>query len=235
MIFMDLPMVFDMDALAGGGLPIRWSDDYGARLGVMPRGGTNADVVWYEIDPCYVFHPMNAYEDGEKIILHVQRFERLAMGPEDREGTPPRLHRWTIDREAGKVTEEPLDDRAADFPRVADAVVGLKHRYGYVAAFGEEPETMGYALIKYDLETNGSTTHTLPEGRNAGEPVFAANPGGGAEDEGWILSFVYDAASDRSELVILDATHFEAAPVARIKIPTRVPFGFHGSWIHDPV
>jgi carotenoid cleavage dioxygenase len=233
-IFMDLPMVFDLEKLADGGLPIAWSDDYGARLGVMPRTGSNEDVVWYEIDPCYVFHPMNAYEDGNQIILDVCRFEKLSLGLADGDGTPPRLHRWTIDREAGKVSEQPLDDQPADFPRVHDRVVGLKHRYGYVAGLSSEPQSLGASLHKYDLETDTSVRHELPDGCQAGEPVFAAAPGQAGEDEGWILTFVYDAARDRSDLVILDATRFDAKPVARIHVPGRVPFGFHGSWIPDP-
>ncbi|MEN8181927.1 MAG: carotenoid oxygenase family protein, partial [Myxococcota bacterium] len=232
-IFMDLPMVFDLEKLAEGGLPIRWSDDYGARLGVMPREGSNHDVVWYEIDPCYVFHPLNAYEDGQSIVLDVCRFEKLSLDLGDGAGSPPRLHRFTIDREAGKVREEPLDDRAGDFPRVHDRVVGLRHRYGYLAGMGEEADSLGSELRKYDLESGSSVTHGLPAGCQAGEPVFAAAPDGRGEDEGWVLTFVYDAGRDRSDLVILDATRFDAEPVARIHLPARVPFGFHGSWIPD--
>jgi carotenoid cleavage dioxygenase-like enzyme len=234
-IFMDLPMIFDLEAAAAGGMPIRWSDEYGARLGVMPREGGNKDVVWYEIDPCYVFHPMNAYEEGDQIVIDSSRFEKLAFGPADGKGTPAMLHRWTIDTANGTVAEEPLDDRPADFPRVHDRVTGLKHRYGYMAGMGKAADTLGNSLLKFDLETGKSWTHDLGEGRQAGEPVFAAATGADtAEDHGWILSFVYDAATDTSDLLIADASHFDAAPVARVKIPRRVPFGFHGSWIADP-
>lgn len=233
-IFMDLPMVFDMELVAQGGLPIRWSDDYGARLGVMPRNGTNADVVWYEIDPCYVFHPLNSYEDGNKIVIDVCRFPKLAMSLEDGEGSPPVLHRWVIDPDAGRVSEEALDDRPGDFPRVNDRVVGLKHRYGYLAGMGEGTTSLGASLRKHDIETGNSVTHELGSGCQSGEPVFAASPGAAGEDEGWILTFVYDPARDKSDLVIIDATDFAKPPVARIHLPTRVPFGFHGSWLADP-
>lgn len=232
-VFMDLPMVFDLALAAGGGLPIRWSDEYGARLGVMPRTGRNEDVEWYEIDPCYVFHPMNSYEDGDRIVIDVSRMERLSMGPHDPPGRPPTLHRWTIDRAAGKVIEQPLDDRPGEFPRVHDRVVGLRHRYGYVAGMDGNHAGLGACLYKYDLERDASQTHEIGPGRTAGEPVLAAAPGTGAEDEGWVLTFVYDAASDRSDLIIVDAQDFAGPPVARIHLPVRVPFGFHGSWIPD--
>jgi carotenoid cleavage dioxygenase-like enzyme len=217
-------------------MPIRWSDDYGARLGVMPRNGTNADVVWYEIDPCYVFHPMNAYEqqgeNGLQIVLDVARFGKLSFGPEDGEGTPSVLHRWVIDTGTGVVSDQPLDDRPADFPRVQDAVVGLKHRYGYMAGLDAGAESLGACLYKYDLEKNSSQTHDLA-GCQAGEPVFAQSTEGSGEDEGWILTFAYDPTRDRSDLLIIDAQDFEKPPVAKIHMPTRVPFGFHGSWIAD--
>jgi carotenoid cleavage dioxygenase len=229
-VFMDLPMVFDLSLLAQGGIPIRWSDDYGARLGVMPRNGTNADVVWYEIDPCYVFHPMNAYEDGDDIVLDVARFEKLAFGPADGEGTPALLHRWVIDRKAGKVREQPLDDRPADFPRVADECVGLKHRYGYMTGLGDMDE-FGSHLIKYDLTSGRSEEWQCGRGNGAGEPVFARACRG--EDEGYVLTFLYDAARDASDLVVLDAQRFSKGPIARVHLPRRVPYGFHGSWIAD--
>ena len=231
-VFMDLPVIIDLAAAAEGGMPIRWSDDYGARLGVMPREGSNEDVVWYEVDPCYVFHPMNSYEDGDRIVLDVARFEKLAFGPEDGDGTPAVLHRWTIDTAKGTVSGQPLDDRAADFPRVQDGKVGLKHRYGYMAGLGAGPETLGASLYKYDLEKNSSQTHDLG-GCQSGEPVFAQSSDGDGEDEGWILTFSYDPTRDKSDLIIVDATDFEKKPVARIHMPTRVPFGFHGSWVPD--
>jgi carotenoid cleavage dioxygenase len=231
-IFMDLPMVFDFEAAASGGMPIQWSDEYGARLGVMPRNGSNADVVWYEIDPCYVFHPMNAYEDGDNIVLDVSRFERLTMGLGEG-GSPPVLTRWVIDQQAGSVSSEQIDEQPADFPRVADSRVGLKHRYGYMAGFNAGPAGLGGSLYKYDRETGAKWTHEL-NGCQAGEPVFATSPGADGEDDGWILTFVYDAARDASDLIIIDASHFDQPPVARIRMPARVPFGFHGSWIPEP-
>jgi carotenoid cleavage dioxygenase len=231
-VFMDLPLVFDLELAVKGELPIRWSDDYGARLGVMPRKGGNQDVVWYEIDPCYVFHPMNSYEDGDRIVLDVARYEKLAFGPRDAGGTPAMLHRFTIDPRSRAVRSEPLDDRPAEFPRVRDRVVGLKHRYGYTAGGTQGPEDLGTSLYKYDLATGRRAVHDL-RGCQAGEPVFAACPGSDGEDEGWVMTFAYDPATDKSDLLLIDATRFDAKPVARIHLPTRVPFGFHGSWIPD--
>ena len=227
-IFMDLPAVWNFEGMATTGLPILWDESYGARLGVMPRNGGNADVVWYEIDPCYVFHPLNAYENGDKIVIDVCRMDDT-MKPGS--SAPPMLYRWTIDQASGRVTETQLDDRVVDFPRVADAVVGLKHQFGYCAAFaGSAP--YGEGLIKYDLEA-GTSEYRHLDGGQASEAVFVKDPTAGGEDGGFLLSYVYQPEIDQSEVLILNAQDMLGEPVARIQIPARVPAGFHGNWIGD--
>jgi carotenoid cleavage dioxygenase-like enzyme len=230
-IFMDLPLIWDLTALGDGGLPIRWSEDYGARLGVMPRTGGADDVVWYDIDPCYVFHPMNAHEVGDDIVLDVCRQEQMGRleGPE----APPYLHRWTVNQKTGSVTEEPLDDRPVDFPRIHDDRVGLKYRYGYAVGFSNDNLICGRRFHKYDLERNESLIHELAPGWEASEPVFVPAPDQSSEDDGWVLAYVYDKATNKSQLIILDSTEFDKKPVARIQLPGRVPAGFHGSWLPD--
>jgi len=227
-IFMDLPAVWNFEGMATTGLPILWDESYGARLGVMPRDGGNADVVWYEIDPCYVFHPLNAYENGDKIVIDVCRMDDT-MKPGS--SAPPMLYRWTIDQASGRVTETQLDDRVVDFPRVADAVVGLKHQFGYCAAFaGSAP--YGEGLIKYDLEA-GTSEYRHLDGGQASEAVFVKDPTASGEDGGFLLSYVYQPEIDQSEVLILNAQDMLGEPVARIQIPARVPAGFHGNWIGD--
>jgi carotenoid cleavage dioxygenase len=63
--------------------------------------------------------------------------------------------------------------------------------------------------------------------------VFVPRSDDAAEDAGWVMSLVYDAGTDRSDLVILDAQDFAGEPVATVHLPQRVPFGFHGNWIAD--
>lgn len=233
-IFMDLPAVFDLQAAASGDMPIRWSDDYPSRLGVMPRNGTDADVKWYDINPCYVFHPMNSYEDGDKIVLDVARFPYIwrdsAMDFPD-----PVLWRWTIDTATGKVLEEQVDDRSGEFPRVADSVIGLKHRYGYEMRGAEgglvaDPATTSGGIRKYDRETGTHADIDFGIGRQGGEPVFAPSADPKSEDDGYLMTYVYDGHTDSSRLVIMDAASMDDEPVATVELP-RIPSGFHGSWI----
>jgi carotenoid cleavage dioxygenase len=174
---------------------------------------------------------MNAYEDGDSIVLDVARFQKMAFGPEDKDGTPSLLHRWVIDTTKRTVRDIPLDDRPADFPRIADAKVGLKHRFGYMTGLGGDiANEFGSQLIKYDLESGKSEAWASKSG-GAGEPVFVQT--GRNEDDGYVLTFVYDGARGASDLVILDAKEFAKGPIARVHLPVRVPYGFHGSWIAD--
>jgi carotenoid cleavage dioxygenase len=235
-VFMDLPLVFDLELAMAGTLPYRWSDAYGARVGVMPRGGTNADVRWVEVSPCYVFHPLNAYEDEHgAVVVDVVRYPELWRDGSSA-ASPACLHRWRIDLGGGRVTEQPLDDRAIEFPRLDDRRLGLAHRYGY-AVYTERgvDHGTGTSLIKYDLRAGASATHDFGAGRIPSEPVFVPASSAAAEDDGWLMTYVYDGARDGSDLVILDAADFTGKPVATISLPQRVPFGFHGSWIPDPV
>lgn len=234
-IFMDLPAVLDLQlAVSGDAMPIRWDDDYPARLGVMPRNGTDADVKWFDINPCYVFHPMNAFEEGDTIVIDVVRYDYV-WREHAMDMPPAELWRWTINMTTGQVLEEKIDDQATEFPRVADSVVGLKHRYGYAMRSIEpggivNPSKAKGGIRKYDMQSRRWSDIELGQGRVGGEPVFVPSANPEAEDDGYLMTYVYDAATDASEFVIMDAASMDDTPVATIALP-RVPSGFHGSWI----
>ena len=207
----DLPIVFSAELAMQGRFPYQWSDDYGARLGLMPRGGRGAEVRWFEINPCYVFHPMNAFEQGGRVTLDVVRYRDLWRGgPES--FTSACLHRFTIDPSAGGVDERPLDDQPIEFPRIDDRRNGLAYRFDYAAANHSSAAEAPERLIKYDHETGGALAHEFGRGESPSEFVFVPASDGAGEDEGWLLGFVYDATRDRSDFLILDAQAFPHWP-----------------------
>ena len=231
-VLLDLPVTFDMDAaVAGTTLPYAWTPDYGARVGLLPREGPADDVAWFEVSPCYVFHPLNAHEtdDGRvvvDVVRHPRMFDRDRSGPN--EGAT-RLDRWTIDPTTGRVAEETLDDTYVELPRHDERLVGRPYRYGYAMAFDGDDHHGG--AVKYDLRAGTTEHREYGPGRVTDELTFVPRSAGAAEDEGWLLSYVYDAATDRSDLVVLAADDFTGDPVATVHLPGRVPFGFHGNWI----
>jgi carotenoid cleavage dioxygenase-like enzyme len=227
-VFMDLPIVFNLEvAMKGDGdMPYRWDDNYGARFGVMRRDDPFGPVRWFDIDPCYVFHVANAYDQANSIVLHAVRYPELwrNSGGFDADGV---LWTWTIDLQTGTVTERQLDDRAVEFPRIDDRLATLPARYA--VSVGDS------RLVRYDLTTGDAVEHAFGSAQSPGGPgeaVFVPSTSGPAdESSGWYLGYVYDPARDGSDLVIIDASDFTAQPVARIKLPQRVPYGFHGNWI----
>jgi carotenoid cleavage dioxygenase-like enzyme len=86
-------------------------------------------------------------------------------------------------------------------------------------------------LTRYDLETGASRTHWYGAGRWGSEAPFAPRPDGVDDDDGYVVSYVYDAGEDGSEVVVLDAARVDEEPVARVRIPVRVPLGFHATWV----
>jgi carotenoid cleavage dioxygenase-like enzyme len=223
-IFMDLPIVFNLDIVlrAKREMPYRWDDNYGARLGVMRRDDPFGEIRWFEIDPCYVFHVANAYDDGNYVVLQAVRYPELWRhnGGFEVDGV---LWRWRIDLGTGTVEESQLDDRSVEFPRIDDRLAGLPARYSIAVGDG--------ILIQYDLETGAAQEHRF-EGE-PGEAVFVPSTSGTDERAGWYLAYVYDPVREGSDLVILDASDISGEPVARVRLPQRVPHGFHGNWITD--
>ncbi len=231
-LFMDLPVVFDMDAAMAGRMPFHWSDEYPARVGVLPRDTDDvAQLRWFDVDPCYVFHPLNAFDDGDEVVFDVCRINELWREAGEFGGGTTTLHRWRFDLTSGRTTEQTLHEQPQDFPRVADARVGLEHRYGYCTATGGGEIIGETKLFQHDLRTGSVATHDFGPGRHPGEGVFVPAEDSAADDEGYVITYVFDDATETSEFVVLDATDFTGDAVARVPIPQRVPYGFHGSWL----
>ncbi|WP_084955560.1 carotenoid oxygenase family protein [Thermoactinospora rubra] len=222
-VWLDLPVVFDLERAGTGGMPFDWSDSYGARIGVMARDGR---VTWFDVEPGYVFHVGNAREDAQgRVVLDAMRYSREAFQGIWRHigGTPDPsrhlkgavLHRWILDPATGRATERQLDDRPVEFPTINDDRTGRANRYLYAVSEGE--------VVKYDVETGASQAR--PVDGNAGEAVFVPAAGARAEDDGWLMSIVDD------RLLVHEAAGLDL--VAAVRLPRRVPAGFHGSWIAD--
>ena len=238
-IFMDLPVIFDVEQAMGlkeanSGFPYRWSDDYPARLGVMSRSQPGAAVRWFPIAPCYFFHSFNAFERGDEIVLDACRYPELWRESASHfDSAFP--HRFAIDMKSGNVSEEALSDGIVEFPRIDDRLTGQPYRYGYAARSNGLPthKHSHLAIVKYDLERGTEEQWRAPDGCVPGEAVFVPDSKEAGEDEGWLLMYAFDQNRNTSDLIILDAQHLAHGPVAKVTLPQRVPFGFHGNWFPE--
>jgi carotenoid cleavage dioxygenase len=212
-------------------LPYRWAPERKAQIGVMPRNGTAADIRWFEVMPCYVFHPLNAFDDDNRVVLDVVRHSTAFTDSVHPTSNAPTLDRWTVDLTAGTVREERLDDTPQEFPRVDERLVGRRHRYGYAVGYtpGLPEVSTPDAILKHDFVKRSTQAVSFDPGRQPGEFVFVPSAPDIAEDDGVAMGFVYDRATDRSDLVLVDAQTLET--VAEVHLPARVPNGFHGNWV----
>ncbi len=235
-IFMDLPMTFSPKRLQRGEPGFMFERDRPSRFGILPRHGDSSSIRWFESPACYVFHTLNAYEEGDEVVLVACRMSSTTVlvsqdTQPDPDGDIPRLHRWRFNLKTGAVREEMLDDVSAEFPRINEQLLGRKTRYGYAAKSANSPTPLFGGLIKYDLSTGKSQIHEFGYGRYGGEAVFVPRSSAKAEDEGWLVTFIHDTTQQTSELVVINAQDVTSEPVARVLIPQRVPYGFHGAWI----
>jgi carotenoid cleavage dioxygenase-like enzyme len=239
MVVYDFPVDFDLElAMSGARLPYVWNDRRAARIGLLPLGGSGADVRWFEVPPCYSFHPLNAHDDGDRVVIDLVRYSKmfdvLRLGPDE---SPPMLWRYTIDTASGTVTEEQRSDVPMEFPRVDERRVGRPHRRGYAMEVdrSEGGNDLGGRLLLIDAPSGEVTPVDLGPGRTGAEWVMVPRDAGAAEDDGWLMGLVHDASTGRGELVVLDAASPADGPLARVHLPDRVPAGFHGNWVPDEV
>ena len=238
-IFLNLPLTFRPEKMTQGQSPLQFETATPSYFGVLPRHADScAAIRWFEAPSCFIFHTLNAFEVGDEVILIACRMEASnVFGPADNpeiaaKGDIPFLTRWRFNLKDNSVQEEVLSRIPSEFPRINEAYLGRQNRYGYTVSMASEPMPLMNGIIKHDLETGKFQHYLYESGCYGGEVVFAPNPEGVAEDDGWLMTFVYNQARDTSELIILSAQDLESE-VARIVIPQRVPYGFHGIWVSD--
>ncbi|MGF1538301.1 MAG: carotenoid oxygenase family protein [Elainellaceae cyanobacterium] len=234
-IFMDFPLTFRPERMAQGQPGLAFERDRPSRFGVMPRHGTNDDIRWFESGSCYAFHVLNAFEDGDEVVLLAHRSRAFELGGGSPEDGVPYLYQWRFNLASGEVSEGAVSPMPCEFPVINGAYTGRRMRYGYASKCAPTPLPLFDGLIKLDFGDGVANVspqvHELGPERYCGEAAFALRPGATAEDDGWLLALVHDEAENQSELLILEAQQFSAEPVARVMLPQRVPYGFHGVWL----
>ena len=241
-IVLDLPVTFSMRAMLGGHVfPFRWNPAHQARVGLLPRRGGGSDIIWCDVDPCFVFHIGNAFdliEDGADgdVVLDVIAYAKMFASGGSGLDALGRLERWTVNPVTRRVGRRVIDEKPQEFPRIDERRCGHPHRYLYsvsVPPDGNPQLTGATQVYKHDLMTGHRLVHDFGDGHLPGEFIFVPASPGAAEDEGWLMGLVVNVAEDTTDLVILDAAQFEAPPVATVHLPHRIPPGFHGNWFPD--
>lgn len=241
-VFLFSPLVFDLANLGRGPL-VRWMPEMGARIGVMPRRGAADQIRWFDVEPGHVQHFWSGWEDGDRIELHGCRYDAPDFGIDDSTALDQRSARdhnarparYWVDLSEGRAGWEPMDDLEGDFNRINPAYDGVKVRHLYMSGFTQPDRHLGDfdAIVKYDDASGARTVWSAGPTGHVGESVFAADPNGTAEDDGWLLNAVYYSDRDATDVVVLDARDVAAGPIATVHLPRRMPFGFHANWFAE--
>jgi carotenoid cleavage dioxygenase len=238
-VVLNLPVTFSMRAVLGGHFfPFRWNPAHHARVGLLPRQGDAADIIWCDVEPCFVFHVASAFdgEDGRVILDVIPYASMFASGASGMDALR-RLERWTVDPATRRVDRRVIDVTPQEFPRIDERRFGQSYRYVYTVSVppdGNPQFTGATKLYKHDLETGSCRVHEFGDDHLPDEFVFVPATADAEEDEGWLIGLVINTADETTSFVVLDARSFEAAPVAAVRLPHRIPPGFHGNWFPAP-
>jgi carotenoid cleavage dioxygenase len=241
----DLPVFWDPELLQRGIHATRFFPEIPSRFAVLPRFGRPGDVRWFEAEPTYVLHFLNAYEEGDEVIMDGYFQLDPVPGPHpdappglermmaflDNHLLKPMLHRWRFNLKTGVTVEQHLDDKILEFGTINQRYAGRKHRYVY-SAVSKPGWFLFSGLCKHDLETGASHAIEFGTERYGSEPGFAPRIGARAEDDGYVVTFVTDMIENRSECLVLDAADIGAGPVCRVILPHRISSGTHATWAH---
>ncbi len=237
-IFPIFPITGSLERAMKGENPFQWEPDKGSHIGILSRDAGIDQIRWFDMDPAYVFHPMNAWRDGDVIRAHVMQFESMRMdfgdpaGDDGEPGGGARLAEWEIDlgSNSNQVNWKYLDDVHGEFPRIDERRMGLSYQHGYYAANLGSAGVEFNALIHQNHSNRARTDYRLPAGDTTSEPVFVPKSSDSPEGNGYLVSVIYRGAEKRSDLAFFDAEALDQGPIAVAELSTRVPNGFHGNW-----
>lgn len=236
--FNPLPFVF---GLKGAGECVKFEPNRPSKIIIIPRKSPHQDVKTLEIDAGFIFHHINAFEDGNQIFIDSISYKSLTQTDPNLSYkevdfntlAPGQFWRFTIDLKTENVTRKLMENRSIEFPNINRNKVGRKYRYFFTGAVKSKTQNGPLqALLKVDLQTEKSYCYSFAPKGFVGEPIFVPKPNAQSEDDGWVLMLVYDSAYHRSDLVIfegLDITN----PIAKLHLKHHIPYGLHGNWINQ--
>ena len=237
LVFPIMPLTADDKRLRAGGQYYQYDPDLPSAWGVMPRNGSTADMRWFQIPGMVMGHVMNAYTEGDRVILDTPVSPGNCFSFfKDKHGNLPamaetvtQLTRIVFDLskpDADAVSLHPVNGAFGDMPRIDDRYAMEKYRVGYFA-WRDMPQ-MGVGQV--DWESGELKVHAL-QGAAAQEPLFVPRSADAPEGDGFVLSAVDRFAEKRTDLLILDGNDVSRPPIATVKLPFALPMAFHGSWM----
>ena len=241
-ILNDLPLFWDAEALKAGAYAVKYHRNLPSRFAILPRRGQPEDVRWFEAKPTYVLHWINAYEDGDEVVL-----DGYSQNPKKgvvTHGLPESLapfqmldiaavgahaYRWRFNMKTGAVSEGPLEDGISEFGMINPTFAGKPYRYTW--AMTAKPGWFLFdGLFRMDVDSGETQKWQFPDGVYASESPMAPRTSSQGESDGYVVTFTSDMRSDSSACEVFDASQIDAGPIAKVKLPQRICVGTHSYW-----
>ncbi len=241
-ILNDLPLFWDPQALAQGAHAVRFFPELPSRFGIVPRRGTSEEVVWFDAAPTYVLHWINAYEDGDEVVLdgYTQNPRRGTHTKDLPESLAPfsmldinaigaHAYRWRFNLKTGAVKEGPLEDGISEFGMINPSVAGKPYQYTW--AMTAKPGWFLFdGMMRLDVQTGQEQRYQFPEGVFASESPMAPRTGSKSEEDGYVVTFVTDMNNNSSQCQVFAAQDIAQGPIAAVSLPQRICVGTHSYW-----
>nr|UYM26439.1 NCED2+3' [Diospyros kaki] len=232
----DQQVVFKLQEMVGGGSPVIYDKNKKSRFGILSKRARKAsEIIWVESPETFCFHIWNAWEEQESdevVVIGSCMTPPDSIFNECDENLKSVISEIRLNLKTGESTRRPIIPHSDHINLEAGMVnrnkLGQKTPYVYLAIAEPWPKVSGFA--KVDLSTGKVHKFIYGEGRYGGEPYFVPRDvNSEREDDGYILGFVHDEKTWKSELQIVNAMNLKLE--ASVKLPSRVPYGFHGTFI----
>ncbi|MBR8826716.1 MAG: carotenoid oxygenase family protein [Gomphosphaeria aponina SAG 52.96 = DSM 107014] len=221
----------------GAGECVKFQDNKPTNIIVIPRQGKKVKIL--QVNAGFIFHHANAFEQGDNLYIDSICYQSL---PQINPNTdykevdfdqldPGQLWRFELNLKEETVGKTMVESRCCEFPTIHPEQVGKNYRYLFIgAAHNSTGNAPLQAILKLDLETGEKQLYSFAPHGYVSEPIFVPKPAAKTEDDGWVITLVYNGSSHRSEVVILDALDLNIGPLARLQLKHHIPYGLHGSW-----
>nr|DAD43296.1 TPA_asm: hypothetical protein HUJ06_001526 [Nelumbo nucifera] len=223
------------------GTPLDFDPDKVPRIGVIPRYATSeSEIRWFSVPGFNAMHIINAWgEDHDENVINLLATNGLSIEHffHELETVHFSVEKVRIDMRDGSVSRATLSPTSLEFGRINLTYVGRKSRYAYFGVADQVPKMSG--VVKLDLELGREVSSRFYEpGCFGGEPFFVARDVSVPddqldEDDGYLVSYVHDESTGESKFMVMDAKSPNLDVVAAVKLPQRVPYGFHGHFVRE--
>eukprot|EP00268_Persea_americana_P013690 TRINITY_DN16092_c0_g2_i1.p1 TRINITY_DN16092_c0_g2~~TRINITY_DN16092_c0_g2_i1.p1 ORF type:complete len:634 (+),score=67.54 TRINITY_DN16092_c0_g2_i1:196-2097(+) len=234
-IIPDQQVVFKLQEMIRGGSPVVYDKKKTARFGILLKTAADSNGLrWIDAPDCFCFHLWNAWEEPETdevVVIGSCMTPPDSIFNESNESLKSVLTEIRLNLKTGLSSRREIIDPSRHLNLEVGMVnrnrLGQKTRFAYLAIAEPWPKVSGFA--KVDLSTGEVTKFIYGDQCYGGEPYFVSRDPVAPEDDGYVLSFMHDEKTARSELLIVNAITMQLE--ASVKLPSRVPYGFHGTFI----